>query len=188
MRLRLLVLLAATLPPASSFAQEPAPWDARPDPGVRYDPRPTFAAPEASPGGWRVDLVAGLPIGFRAQVPLAEGERVSLFAEGTAGLYVIMPTVGVGLRPELTLLSGWGNKLSVAPGLGVYAIYNLFRHGSGFFGGGPDGWLLGAADVDISWKRCRGASEGELGVKIGCAAGTGGAVLPLVGLFAGWRW
>src|SRR5262249_37194001 len=130
-RLVLVLLVACQLPAPQAFAQsllltpQPEVSPGAPPPGggtLNLQPAffPSLPQDDASlRGGCRFDVVAGLPIGVRLQVPFAEGERVRLLAEGTLGLYVVLPTVGAGVRAEVDVVTARCNRLTLSPGLGV---------------------------------------------------------------------
>jgi hypothetical protein len=140
-----------------------------------------FAPPLATPPSprWSLDALVGLPTGLRAQRQLGESAWV---AEGVAGLYVILPMFGGGLRRCCTPLSGESNALCLSPGFDAYLI-------STGFDGKRYGGLL-SVDVDILWRHTYGKRcLGDLGVKLGAGVigAERGAVLPVAGLFGGLR-
>ncbi len=137
---------------------------------------------------WSLDFILGLPSGFRLQRSLDSDGLWQI--EGFAGLELIFPTSGVGLRRRFMPIAGSVDCLTVSPGVDAYLLYNLARNSGGFFGGGPDFWGLFAADVEISWHHAWNAHvDGEAGIKLGAGVVSTEPwhVLPVAGIFAGWR-
>jgi hypothetical protein len=139
--------------------------------------------PEYHVGRASLDVLVGLPLGLRFQMPLtSRPEGTAWLVEASAGLFFIFPTTELGLRRQWALWCGSENQVVVAPGAGVYATYNPFHHGDLFFGGGPPWWVTPFVDVDLVWQR----QSGLLGVKLGVAAGDR-VGFPLAGIFGGWQ-
>ncbi len=149
-------------------------------------PRPA-AAPPTAPGdadSIRVDLVLGLPTAVRVQARLGD---TRLWVEGGAAVYVIVPSVFVGLRYEGLLHRSATDALVVRPGLDVYYVpiygrdwlFGDYRHGVGVV----------TADFDMAWHhRWTDAVSGNVGIKLGCGVGvTHGGVfpVPIVGVTLG---
>jgi hypothetical protein len=144
-----------------------------------FDPRATH-----------LDVVAGLPLGLRLQTPILRGAESALAAEAFGGLYLIFPMAGAGLRYHHSVSLGGRDFLTIGPGCGVHWLHNTFSSGGGWFGGGPSGWTLVGADVDLVCRRsAESGSEGYFGLKLGGAARSGSPslVLPIVGVFGGWQ-
>lgn len=147
------------------------------------------ACPDRGGAKCTVDVIVGLPTGFRFQRAVDDDRRWHL--EGFVGLEFIFPIAGVGVRRRYEPLCGKHDALIVAPGIDGYAMYNIFHDGGFFLSGGVPVIGIAAADVDILWRhsfteRC----ESQLGLKIGAGAGYGvrWGVAPIVGVFSGFRW
>jgi hypothetical protein len=163
-------------------------------PVVAGGAEPVLAADAPEPRSpWAVDYIVGLPAGVRVQRFLGEEGVFNLELEGFAGLELILPTVGAGLRARLVPLCSTHNAIIISPGVDAYLLYNILHGGSGeLFGSSSAGVGLAAADIDIAWRHTfRRHGEGEFGVKLGVGApfghDTNGTAVPVVGLFGGWR-
>lgn len=178
MRLALVSLIL--LPLASARAEPPAP--VIPDNALWATDTPQQVNDQFAIGKPRLDLLLGLPLALRYQTPLWHDGSSALQAEFLGGLYLIFPVAGAGLRYQWEAFSWKGRHLVVSPGLGLYGLYNTLHDGGGWFGGGPSGWGLAVADLDLVWSR----SNGQFGVKFGLGGG-GQVALPFVALFAGWQ-
>jgi hypothetical protein len=150
---------------------------------------PSCPTPCGSPSH-TVDFLFGLPTGFRIQRAVAEDRLWHL--EGFAGIELIFPTVGGGIRRRYDRFGDSRNALVFAPGIDAYLLYNPLHNEPGFIiGGGPEFAFAVTADVDMMWRhsfteRC----QSELGLKLGAGAGYGArwGVLPVAGVFTGIRW
>jgi hypothetical protein len=154
-------------------------------------------APSSSPalsGGplpWHVDLLLGLPGGLRVQRTLGGSPWM---IEGFAGLELILPTAGLGLRRQCVLLEGDCNALTINPGVDAYVALLPTGHGTGLApGGGYFTWGAGGAvvgDVDVVWRHAIGdGAESQLGLKLGMGGVAGHrirALVPVAGVFIGW--
>jgi hypothetical protein len=150
------------------------------------------AALSERPQPWQVDLLLGLPGGVRVQ--RAVGDSPWLI-EGFAGLELILPTVGLGIRRRFTVLEGTCNALLINPGIDAYLVVLPESHGGGLAPGGGS-LTLGAglaviADIDLVWRRAIGDGvESQFGLKLGAGPVAShrarGVVVPVVGLFLGW--
>src|SRR5262245_44825066 len=137
-----------------------------------------------------VDFILGLPTGFRIQRALADDRLWHL--EGFAGLELIFPIAGGGIRRRYEPFCGRSDALVIAPGVDAYLLFNTLYNSDGFLiGGGPALGLAVTLDVDVLWRhsfteRC----QGQLGFKVGGGAGYGArwAPLPVAGVFTGMRW
>lgn len=173
---------APTPEPLAGAAQQalaptdPSPWSKG---GHVYE-----AVPNSAMDAWHADVLAGLPLGVRVQVPLRCTNDGAFLVEGFAGFYFILPTVGAGLRYQHTLIERGGRRLTIGPGIDVYGVYNIF---SGLFGS-SSGLGVIAADVDIIFH-CAPHSLGTtvFGVKLGGGGfvGSRSAVVPIVAVFGG---
>jgi len=181
--MRRLLLLAAlfSVPPLrgaeppAAIAPEPVPFPTAD--GLFNAPAHSAAAAPALVGddAVRIDLVLGLPTALRAQARLGD---TKVWAEGGAAVYVVIPSVFVGLRYDGLLHRSASDTLLVRPGLDVYyvTVYSddwrsgRYRNGIGVV----------AADFDIAWQhRWTDAVSGNVGIKLGCGVGvTHGFVFP----------
>jgi hypothetical protein len=148
------------------------------------------AGPAPSQPSSTVDLILGLPTGFRFQRPVDDDRMWHL--EGFVGLELIYPIVGGGLRRRYEPLRGEHDALVVAPGFDAYLMYNVFWHSDfPFFSGGPPLAGLFTADVDFLWRHnFSECCQSQLGFKLGAGAGYGArwGVLPVAAVFSGIRW
>jgi hypothetical protein len=135
---------------------------------------------------WHVDLVLGFPAGLRVQHSLF---GTPLAVEGFLGLELIVPTAGLGLRWQGTVLQGSSNALMISPGIDAYVgtlesgSWGSSAHWRTFFGC--------AGDVDLVWRHVLGDGvEGNVGIKLGLVAGgtshRSGFTLPVLGVCMGW--
>jgi hypothetical protein len=164
----------ATTPPLSTAAPETGPFVATTPP----------ATPESPSSGWGSGLLLGLPSGFRLQKALSPDQAHTAVLEGFVGLYYILPSVGGGVRYRFTPLQGRADTFYLSPGVDGYAIFNPFPFGTRDVG-------VVSADVDIAWQHHFGRhNDGEFGVKLGAGLSLGrvSLVVPIVGLFGGFRY
>ena len=148
------------------------------------------ACPPSTAHTFTVDFLFGLPTGFRVQRSVDDEQVWHL--EGFAGLELIFPMVGGGIRRRYEPFCGKADALVVAPGLDAYLLYNPLHDETGFIiGGGPEWAFAVTADFDMLWRhsfteRC----QSELGFKLGAGVGHGArwGVLPVGGVFTGIRW
>jgi hypothetical protein len=140
---------------------------------------------------WTADLLLGLPTGVRFQHTLGEDGGRNWLVEGFAGLEVIFPMAGVGLRRRFTPMSGQWDQFVISPGLDFYLLYNTFHNGGSWFGGGATFEMV-SADVELVWQhRLSDRCAGNVGLKLG--AGYVGnengcpVIIPLADLFFGFR-
>jgi hypothetical protein len=187
------VLSSVGAAPAAERTPEARPADvevvvpARPAEGGADDLFPFASSRECS--AWSMDFLFGLPTGFRAKRSFEEDEGGAWQMEGFAGLEVIFPMVGGGVRRRFTPFSGKHDAVCVSPGVDAYLLVNPFA-ASDFFHSGDAAALVLTGDVDVSWRHTfRWGWEGELGLKLGAGAGLGArwGVLPVAGVFAGSR-
>ncbi len=175
----------------SALAQAPAPIRLEPPGPLGWVEGPGAAPPLPAPASpppaplWSVDLVLGLPTALRAQRMLTEHIAV----EGLAGFEIIFPFVGAGLRSCHAPLSGAHDALCVNPGVDAYLLADWLPGGSGL--SRHSGLLaMASADVDVLWRHnFENGCQCQIGVKLGAAvAGANrGVVLPVIGVFGGWR-
>ena len=134
----------------------------------------------------RVDLVLGLPTALRVQ---ARWRDTRIWVEGGAAVYVILPSVFVGLRYEGLLHRSATDALLVRPGLDVYHVPIYGR--DWLFGDYRHGVTVVAADFDMAWHhRWTQAVTGNVGIKLGCGIGaTRGSLfpVPIVGVTLGFQ-
>jgi hypothetical protein len=148
------------------------------------------ACPPLNPHAYTVDVLFGLPTGFRVQRSVDDDQRWHL--EGIAGLELIFPMVGGGIRRRYEPFCSKHDALVVAPGLDAYLLYNPLHDETGFIiGGGPEWGFAVTADFDMMWRhsfteRCQSELGFKLGAGVGYAARWG--VLPVGGVFTGIRW
>jgi hypothetical protein len=196
-KLALVALIVLGASPGLSAAQtepillrDPDYW-IRPAGGTVGDPPVPAVLPElCSP--WSVNFVVGLPSGVRVQRLLGEEGRFNFQAEAFAGLELIFPMLGGGLRGRLVPLCGKNDALVLSPGVDAYILYNIFSGGGDLLGGGPSFIGLAAVDLDVSWRHTfRNHGEGEFGIKLGAGLPfghrTSGTAVPVAGVFWGWR-
>jgi hypothetical protein len=142
---------------------------------------PTSGAPPSSSdqhgGPWAVDVLFGLPLGIRAQRVLGTDSDGLFRLEAFVGTYIIIPTVGAGLRMNLPCIRGDHLQFIVAPGIDVYQTI-------------VDHPFL-AGDVDLVWRRdLANGFQGEWGVKLGYTVEVGGSrhfQAPLIAFFGGFE-
>ena len=182
--MRLLPLLVGLLLPFPARAAEP-PAALAAEPKASLDgadglfSAPPRAAATPTPTGddaIRIDLVLGLPTALRVQARLGD---TKVWAEGGAAVYVVVPSVFVGLRYDGLLHRGPADALLARPGLDVYYVpvygsdwlFGNYRHGIGVV----------AADFDMAWHhRWSDAVSGNVGIKLGCGVGvTESRVVPV---------
>ena len=123
----------------------------------------------------RLDLVLGLPTAVRAQARLG---GTKLWVEGGAAVYVVIPSVFVGLRYDGLLHRSASDTLLVRPGLDAYYVTVYSRDWrSGHYRNGVG---VAAADFDLAWHhRVTDAVSGNVGLKLGCGVGVShGFVFP----------
>jgi hypothetical protein len=192
-----LILCATMLGAAPVDAQTPMALDAAPLP---FAPRDTAGADDASVWNerlgktWGIDLMLGLPAGVRLFCELGAPTHWLPEVEAFAGLYIIVPMVGGGLRWQCTPLCGECNALVVRPGFDGYVLENPFYGSEGWFGGGPHYQGMAATDVDLVWQHWFDRHwSGEIGLKVGAGAifsanRTRELLVPIGGLFMGFRY
>jgi hypothetical protein len=139
---------------------------------------------------WSVNLLLGLPTGVRVQRSLGDNLGRDWLVEGFAGVELIFPMAGGGIRRRFTPFCGDHDRLMVSPGVDVYVLYNSLHDGVGWFSGGPVTTGLITADLEIFWHHAFNDRCGtQLGVNLG--AGTGfrgqGVVLPVASVVFGFR-
>jgi hypothetical protein len=170
-------------PPASEL---PAPtWPApRPDtdvvPLVPKEPPP---AESAHP--FNVEILAGFPTGVRAQWALAQQENHAFLIEGFAGLYLIIPSAGVGARYTSAFWKHGADSWQLNPGVALSVVERL------------DGILdlqsnlLPSVDVEIVRAHQDESGLGwEWGLDLGIAFAKtreGVGQVPLISVFGGFR-
>ena len=136
---------------------------------------------------WGLDVVFGLPTGVRLFRELTPAGDQGLEIEAFAGIYVIDPMLGGGLRWHFTPYHGECNSIILRPGVDGYVLFNpLF----GLLGGNK---MIGVAavDVDLVWqheinRRC----TTEFGFKVGAGdafSSTGSHLLPIASILFGLR-
>jgi hypothetical protein len=144
--------------------------------------------PDPEPDPWHADFLLGLPTGFRLQRLLCPVGNGGLEAEGVAGLYLILPALGGGLRWHGTPLCGEHDALVFSPGVDAYLLVNPFAFGSGWFSGGPKFGGLVGGDVDVTWEHhFSNHCASELGLQLGAGVGwaSRATALPLASLILG---
>ncbi len=189
---RLLLACAALALARPCHAAEPAPLLGGADglfapPAVRREPVPAVEAPMApawDDTGVRVDLILGLPTALRVQCRLADTRT---WVEGGAAVYVILPSVFLGLRVDGLLHRSATDGLFVRPGIDVYYVP---VYGSGWFTGDyRSGVAVIAADFDMTWQhRWSERLCGTVGLKLGCGIGATNSALfpvPILGVTLG---
>ena len=176
--------VAESAQPAPTSA-DPSPWSKR----VRApDEHPT---PEME--RWHLDLLAGLPLGLRLQAPLHTTTDAALVAEAFAGLYIIVPTVGAGLRYRQTVLESARGRLTIGPGVDAYGLHiggtSGPTTGEGWVTTRPTSTGVIAADVDIVWQSTSGGRDTMFGLKLGGgeAFGRGTMAVPIFAFFGSWQ-
>jgi hypothetical protein len=170
------------------YATTPAVSTTPPEAGPLFA-TPPGAAQECPATGWGASLLLGLPSGLRLQKALSPDPNQTALLEGFAGLFLIFPSAGGGVRYRFTPLAGKTDTLYLSPGVDGYVIANPFAFGS------RDNWFRGlglvSVDVDMAWQHSFGRhTDGEFGVKLGAAASVGrlSGVVPIVGVFGGFRY
>jgi hypothetical protein len=118
---------------------------------------------------WHTDLLLGLPTGLRVQAVLGDDGRHAFVTEAFAGLSLIFPTLGGGVRYRFTPICDHGDVFRISPGIDGYGI---FWSGSGDsylgFPSGSAGAVI--ADVDFSWEHTWERLGAEVGFKVGVGA------------------
>jgi hypothetical protein len=112
-------------------------------------------------------------------------------AEAFAGLYIVFPTVGAGLRWQYAPLHGDRDALTLRPGIDCYLMENPFLDTSGWLNGHRHFFAMPAADVDIIWQHQLDRRwGGELGLKLGCGVAftSHPTPWPIAGVFLGFRY
>jgi hypothetical protein len=193
-----LVVLCLTC--SSALAQTPqavpadAGWPAErpsfPEEGSRLLFNPAQPVQERWGGPWGVDAVLGLPTGLRVEKFFSAEVDRSLVLEGFAGLYVILPAVGGGVRWHGWCLGSGQDTLLVSPGIDAYFLFNPFSLSGGDFEADRSTAGLVSVDVDCAWRHAFDSHwSGELGLKVGggIAFSKGSLPLPLLGLYGGFR-
>ncbi len=178
---------------ASAAAQAP---QALPD-GVLTPPSaslPASAEPRPAPledptaRRWGLDVLIGVPAGARLFRELGEPGGSAPEIEAFAGLYIIAPLLGGGLRWHFVPWCGASHALVFRPGVDGYALLNPSHT---WLDSGP-AWLpVVAADADCVWQhRVSERCSFEFGCKLGAALvfSTRTIPLPIGGLFLGVRY
>jgi hypothetical protein len=137
-----------------------------------------------------VDLLLGLPSGVRISFGPATLNTWVPALEGFAGLYLILPTAGAGLRWSLSPLTNAHDALVLRPGIDVYALDNPFDTG-GWLSGGSRGLGVIAGDAEFIWHHhFDWGLGGELGLKFGAGAvfsPRASGVMPIGAIFLGFH-
>jgi len=181
----------------SADAQTPADVPAREDPPSLAEPYSAIFSglpPVAVPCDpcWTADLLLGFPTGVRVQHTLGDDLGRNWLVEGFAGLELIFPIAGAGVRRRFTPCCGERNALVVSPGVDFYVLYNTFHDAGGWFSGGPSTFEVVTGDIEVFWQhvlsdRC----SSNLGIKLGAgyAGNSGGraVIVPVVALSFGFR-
>lgn len=176
----LLIVLLALLVAGQASAQPPAVY--QPSDEVPPDKERAEHLP------WAMDVLLGLPTGVRVQRVLTD--KGGFLVEGFAGFnMIVFPTVGAGFRQRWTPVCTDKFAFSVSPGVDAYLITNILQNGGGFLGGGPDGYVLIAGDVDLTWcVRCGDGWGSEAGLKLGVGALSDREYDHWEGKRTTWRW
>jgi hypothetical protein len=156
------------------------------------------ATQESLRSGWGANLLLGLPTGVRLQKELDSGPDPAFVLEGFVGLFVVLPTVGGGIRYRCSPIQGRTDCLFLSPGVDAYVLfYPSHRESDGWFSDnppnefGPQVFGLVSVDVDCAWQHRFGRhADGELGVKLGGGVSLSqpSGFLPLVGIYGGIRY
>lgn len=138
-------------------------------------------------GRWRTDIVFGLPIALRAQRQI--GDK-GIWAEGGLALYVVVPSVFLGVRFDGKIYEGERNAWYTRPGVDVY--YSPVRDSGGWFNRPFSNILAITVDNDITWRRkWTDRLYGHLGLKAGIGVAiAGGNVwpVPVLGITCGFQY
>src|SRR4051794_31191779 len=137
---------------------------------------------------YSVDLVIGFPTGVRVQRELGGEAGRGWLLEGVAGVGLVFPMAGGGVRRRVMVARGGRGSFSVSPGVNAYMLYNTLH--DGWFSGGPSTLGLVTADVDILWQRAvSDRCSGHLGIKLGAGAAFGvrEVTVPVVGVVFGFN-
>lgn len=137
-----------------------------------------------------VNLEIGFPTGVRFQHALGEDAGRNWLIEGFAGVDVIFPMAGGGIRRRFTPVCGTHNALVLSPGVDAYILYNPLHDLGGWLSGRRSAFGLVSLDVDIFWDHTLGEHcSSQFGVKLGAgdAFGAGQALVPIVSLVFGLR-
>jgi hypothetical protein len=181
--------LAWLLLPSAASAQHSFPSDEEAR-TLALTTSPLDNAPAPADGSWETSFMLGLPAGFRIQKAVGPDERSPWLLEGFAGLYAIIPTIGVGVRFRGDVFSGAQDTLVLSPGVDAYVLLDPFAFEHKLFGRGPVVAGVVGPDLDCCWRHRYGDEiSGELGLKLGGGYVIGGnTVAPLVALYAGFRY
>jgi hypothetical protein len=139
---------------------------------------------------WSVNLLLGFPTGVRVQRMLGDDLGRDWLVEGFAGVELIYPMAGGGIRRRLTPFRGDRDSLTVSPGVDVYVIYNLLHDAGGWYSGGHVATGLITADLEIFWHHAFNDRCGaQLGLNLGAGSGFRGqgVVLPVASVIFGLR-
>ncbi len=150
-----------------------------------------FATPPAIPGesSCAINLEIGFPTGVRFQHALGEDVGRNWLVEGFAGLEVIFPMAGGGIRRRFTPVCGQHDALVLCPGLDGYVLYNTL-HDLGWFGRSRTAFGMVSVDVDIFWHHVLSDHcASQFGIKLGAADAFGASevIVPVVNLVFGLR-
>lgn len=189
LRLAFFVCCVANASAADVLLPTPEPAASRAaDPLLDASPKVTLAE---SP--WRSDITFGLPTALRVQRRIGESNA---WFEAGAGVYVVIPTVFVGVRADADVFASRSNALCVRPGIDVYYGFPISYRSSGWHSRDrtENTKSIGviALDFDMLWRHRFGERiHGQFGVKLGCGAGFADgfwAPIPIAGLIAGFSY
>ncbi len=120
-----------------------------------------------------VDLIVGFPTGVRLQHEL-RGIGENWLLEAFAGVELIFPMAGGGIRRRCTVACGERDTFSISPGVDAYIVYNTLHNGDGWFSGGPVTAGLVTADADLLWQHSiNDRLSSHLGLKLGAGPPSG---------------
>jgi hypothetical protein len=171
----LIALLALLVCVGLSTAQAP-PLDLSTPPEALWTPAPKSAMDGALSNPidlpsehLHTDLLIGLPTGVRVQALLGDDGRHAFVAEVFAGLTIIFPTLGGGIRYRFTPLHDGSDVFRISPGIDGYGL---------FWSGGGDSYIgiqsgsagVVTADVDFAWEHTWERLGAEVGLKVGVGA------------------
>jgi hypothetical protein len=168
----------------------------RPEQGPRVElpavaPVGDALPPPKTADPWAVEFLLGAPLGVRLQRDVLTNEDQALVVEGFAGVEVLFPEVGGGIRYRVPLRLGGRDALVIAPGVDAYLLANPFHGGGrGYLSGGTAAAGLYTLDTDLMWQHTfRLHTEGDFGIKLGAGVAEGNTwvVIPVVSVLCGWR-
>ena len=134
---------------------------------------------------WSVNLLLGLPTGVRVQRALGDDVGRDWLVEGFAGLELIFPMAGSGIRRRFTPFGGDRDSLTVSPGVDAYVVY-----AEGWFDSRTRTVGLFTADVEVFWQHAfNDRWRAQLGINLGAGASTHGqgSVVPVASFIYGLR-